>query len=101
MATLTKITRNFQVTIPPVARRILKLKVGDFVEAITESNGVLLRPAKVISAKSFEQELRRRLREARADFKAGRTSGPFATANEGIAHLRRQARRLKQSNRKR
>jgi len=99
--TLTKITRNYQVTIPPAARRALKLKIGDFVEATPQRNGVLLRPAKVVSEEAFEQELRRRLKEGLADAKAGRLSRSFATADEGIAHLHRQARRLKQPIRKR
>jgi len=101
IATLTKITRNYQVTIPPAARRALKLRVGDFVEATPQRNGVLLRPAKVVTEEGFEQELRRRLSAALADAKAGRLSRPFATADEAIAHLHREARRLKQPSRKR
>ena len=100
-ATLTKITRNYQVTIPPAARRALNLKVGDFVEATPRRDGVLLRPAKVVTPATFEQELSRRLSEALADAKADRLSRPFATADDGIAYLRRQARRLKQPKRKR
>ncbi len=92
-ATLTKITRNYQVTIPPAARRALKLKVGDFVEATQQRDGVLLRPARVVTQDTFDQEVRRRLAEGLADLKAGRTSGPFATADELIAHLHRVARR--------
>ncbi len=92
MATLTKITRNYQVTIPPAARRALKLKVGDFVEAPPRRDGVLLRPTKVVTQETFEQELARRLAEGLADLKAGRTSGPFKNADELIAHLHRVAR---------
>ena len=84
-ATLTKITRNYQVTIPPAARRALKLKIGDFVEATPRRDGVLLRPAKVVTEEAFEQELRRRLRAGLADLKAGNTSGPF-DADDLIAH---------------
>ena len=92
-ATLTKITRNYQVTIPPAARRALKLKVGDFIEATPQRNGVLLRPAKVVTDEGFEQEVRRRLREGLADLKAGRTSGPFENADDVVAHLHRVATR--------
>ena len=99
-ATLTKVTRNYQVTIPPAARRALKLKVGDFVEATPQRNGVLLRPAKVVTEESFEQELRRRLQEGLADLKAGRTSGPFKSADDLIAHLHRAATRLRRSRRR-
>jgi AbrB family looped-hinge helix DNA binding protein len=100
-ATLTKITRNYQVTIPPAARRALKLKVGDFVEATPQRNGVLLRPAKVVTDEGFEQELRRRLQEGLADLKAGRTSGPFGTADDLIAHLHRLATRPRRRRRSR
>jgi AbrB family looped-hinge helix DNA binding protein len=99
--TLTKITRNYQVTIPPAARRALKLKVGDFVEATPQRNGVLLRPAKIVTEDSFEQELRRRLQEGLADVKAGRTSGPFETAEDLIAHLHRAASRPRPTRRAR
>src|SRR3989338_10395695 len=85
--TLTKITRNFQVTIPPAPRRALKLRVGDFVEATPHRHGVLLRPAKVVTEATFEQELHRRLQQGLADVKAGRVSGPFSTIDELMAHL--------------
>ena len=91
-STITKITRNYQVTIPPAARRALNLKVGDFVEATPRRDGVLLRPARVVTDDTFEQELRRRLDEGLADLEAGRTSGPFETADDLIAHLHRIAR---------
>ena len=91
-STITKITRNYQVTIPPAARRALKLKVGDFVEATPRRDGVLLRPARVVTDETFEEELRRRLEEGLADLQAGRTSGPFENADDLIAHLHRAAR---------
>ena len=69
----------------PAARRILKLKVGDFVEATTRRSDVLLRPTRVVSEEIFEQELHRRLAEGLGDVKAGRTSGPFGTADDLIA----------------
>ncbi len=88
-ATLTKITRNFQVTIPPASRRALKLRVGDFVEATPHRHGILLRPAKVVTEEAFEQELSRRLQEGLADVKAGRVSRSFSTVDELFAHLDR------------
>ena len=91
--TLSKITRNYQVTIPPAARRALKLKIGDFVEATPQRDGVLLRPARVVTQDTLDQEVNRRLAEGIADLKAGRTSGPFENAKELIDHLHRLARR--------
>jgi AbrB family looped-hinge helix DNA binding protein len=97
-ATLTKITRNYQVTIPPAARRALKLKIGDFVEATPRHDGVLLRPAKVVTEEAFEQELKRRLQAGLADLKAGKTSGPF-DADDLIAHLHGVAARQRRRRR--
>ncbi len=41
---LTKVGPKFQVTIPKVAREAIGFNVGDFVEATTTKDGVLLRP---------------------------------------------------------
>jgi len=88
-ATLTKITRNFQVTIPPTTRRALNLRVGDFMEATPHRDGILLRPATVVTGDAFEKEISRRLQEGLADLKADRASGPFATADDLFKHLDR------------
>ena len=95
MTTLTKITRNFQVTIPPAARRILKLKVGDFVKATTRRSDVLLRPTRVVSEEIFEQELHRRLAEGFADVKAGRVYGPFDNSADLERSLRAKIKKFK------
>ena len=95
MPALTKITRNYQVTIPPAARRALKLKVGDFVEATTRSDGLVLRPVKVVTKETFERELERRLAEGLADIKAGRVYGPFDTVEKLARSLRSKRKKLK------
>ena len=41
---VTKVTRNFQVTIPPDARAALHLRMGSMVEFVVEGNTVVLRP---------------------------------------------------------
>lgn len=93
--TLTKITRNYQVTIPPAARRALRLKVGDFVRATPRPDGVLLQPAKVVTRDTFEQELERRLAEGLADIKAGRVHGPFGTVAQLARSLRAKRKKVK------
>ena len=41
---VTKITRNFQVTIPPDAREALHVRMGSMVKFVVEGNTVMLRP---------------------------------------------------------
>jgi AbrB family looped-hinge helix DNA binding protein len=94
-STLTKITRNYQVTIPPAARRILNLKVGDFVEATPRRDGVLLRPVRVLTQDRFEKELRQRLEEGLADLEAGRVYGPFDTVDDLARSLRSKRKKFK------
>ena len=40
----TKVTRNFQITIPPEARKALRLQMGSLIEFVVEDNVVTLRP---------------------------------------------------------
>ena len=44
----TKVTRNFQITIPPEARDALHLRMGSLVEFIIEGNVVTLRPKMLV-----------------------------------------------------
>ena len=44
----TKVTRNFQITIPPEARNALHLHMGSLVEFIVEGNVVTLRPKMLV-----------------------------------------------------
>lgn len=44
----TKVTRNFQVTIPPEARKALHLQMGSIVEFVIEGNLVTLRPKMLV-----------------------------------------------------
>ena len=39
----TKVTRNFQITIPPKAREVLHLQMGSLVEFVVEGNTIVLR----------------------------------------------------------
>lgn len=44
----TKVTRNFQITIPPEAREALHLRMGSLVEFVIEGNVVSLRPKMLV-----------------------------------------------------
>ena len=54
---LTKLTRNGQVTLPAEARRKLRLKEGDYLEAEVVGDGVLLRPVSVVDREVAWQQL--------------------------------------------
>ena len=54
---LTKLTRNGQVTLPAEARRKLRLKEGDYLEAEVVGDGVLLRPVSVVDREAAWQQV--------------------------------------------
>lgn len=54
---LTKLTRNGQVTLPADARRKLRLKEGDYLEAEVVGDGVLLKPVSVIDREAAWQQV--------------------------------------------
>jgi AbrB family looped-hinge helix DNA binding protein len=86
---LTKVGPKYQVTIPKAAREAAGLDIGDFVDAIPQKDGILLRPKTVIDR---HPEIEARLREAEADIKAGRVYGPFSSAKELTDHLHKMVK---------
>ena len=47
MAT-TKVTRNFQVTIPAQIRKALSIKIGTLVDFVVEKGSLVMRPKRLI-----------------------------------------------------
>ena len=47
MAT-TKVTRNFQVTIPAQIRKVLSIKIGTLVDFVVEKGALVMRPKRLI-----------------------------------------------------
>lgn len=85
---LTKVGPKFQVTIPKAARTAVRLAVGELIEATVEGGVIVLRRKVVLD---WTPEIDLRLAEAEADIAAGRVSPAFATAEELISHLGKQA----------
>ena len=54
---LVKLLRGGQLTLPAEARRALKLKEGDYLEAEVVNGGVLLRPVAVVGREKAWDEL--------------------------------------------
>ena len=106
MTTLVKIHRKGQVTLPSRLRSAIGVAEGDLVEASVHRGKIVLTPKLVTDRSKFPTaddeytpEQRRimdaRLAESQDDLKKGRTFGPFNTADDMIASMKRQLRQLR------
>lgn len=87
---LTKVTRNFQVSIPKEIRDKIRIEQGDFIEVSERDGEIVMTPKKLIDADQawfWSPEWQKGEREADEDIKAGRVSGPFKTIEELKKHL--------------
>ena len=90
---LVSVKNKFQIVIPAKVRKQAGIKVGDLLEAKVERGKLTFVPKSVID---------REIAEGLEDIKQGRVYGPFDTAEEAIASLHRNAKKLrrrKKSNR--
>jgi AbrB family looped-hinge helix DNA binding protein len=85
---LTRITSNFQITMPKVAREALRLKRGDFLEATVERGAVVLKPKVIRDRSEFLKQLKKDIEQSKADVKAGRVLGPFDNARDAMRAVR-------------
>jgi len=76
MAEVTKIQRNFQITLPAPVRKQADIHVGDLVEVELCEDGILLRPVTTIDrdqawfwARPWQEEEKK----VEADFRSGKT----------------------------
>jgi AbrB family looped-hinge helix DNA binding protein len=108
MPTLIKVQDKGQVTIPNRIRSKAGLAKGDLVEAAFERGKIVLTPKTVIDRSKFpsadddytpaqRRAIDARLKKSLEEVKRGHTAGPFKTATEMIASLKRE---LKKSSRK-
>ena len=89
---LTKITTNYQVTIPLSVRTALGLKRGDVLEAVPYKRGVLLRPKVVVVRDAFDERLQQDVEAGLADVRAGRILGSFEDAHAAARAFQRKYR---------
>ena len=85
MAVVT-VSPKYHVTIPQRLREKIGLQAGDLLEAKIESGKITLTRRLAIPP-GVEESL--------ADFHAGRTYGPFRTAGEAVASMKRELRKRK------
>ena len=100
-APLTKITSNYQITLPAAARKALGLKLGDVLEATVRRGAVVLRPKVVVVRDAFDQQLKRDIDAGLADVRAGRYLGPFDNADEARRAFEAFKKRKPRSNARR
>lgn len=94
-ATLTKMTRNGQMTLPASARRALHIEEGDYVEVRVSQDSLILTPKKLIDksqAYFWSPEWQAAEREASEDIVSGRVR-EFARVDDLIADLNKARRR--------
>ena len=93
--TRTTLRAKGQITLPEDIRRAARLEEGDLLEAEITSEGILLRPQKVIDATQawfWTPKWQEGEREADADLAAG-NSEFFESGEALIEALRRRAKR--------
>ena len=74
---LTKVTRNGQITLPASVRRALMIAEGDYLEVRTGEDGIHLVPKKLIDSSQayfWSPAWQAAEREASADLAAGRVT---------------------------
>jgi len=82
---IVKLKIKRQVTLPSSLRQQVGLKVGDLLDVKEDKGKIILTPQSIMD---------KRLAESIADFKAGRSYGPFDTADEAIKFLHSKNRRI-------
>lgn len=90
-ATLTKVTRNGQMTLPAAARRALHIEEGDYIEVRVNEDSLVLTPKKLIDKSQsyfWSPEWQAAEREASEDIASGRVR-EFEKAGDLIAALKK------------
>jgi bifunctional DNA-binding transcriptional regulator/antitoxin component of YhaV-PrlF toxin-antitoxin module len=86
---LVSVKNKFQIVIPQALRKQAGVRVGDILEAKLERGKITFTPKSVVD---------RGIAESLADFKAGRSYGPFNTAEDLVASLHRESTKLQRKN---
>lgn len=83
---LVAVKNKFQVVIPQALREQIGIQVGDMLEAKVERGKITFTPKSVVD---------RGIAESLADFKAGRSFGPFDSAKDLVTSLRTESGKLR------
>lgn len=75
MSTVSKIQRNYQVTLPASVRKKARLQVGDLVGFEVRENGILIKPLETIDRSQawfWSKRWQEEEQKVEQDFKSGR-----------------------------
>ena len=90
MATLAKVTRGYQVTIPKAVREKAGIQEGDLVSVEARGTEVVMRAQKVVDADQawfWTEEWQKGEREVDEAIARGEVFGPFKTADELMDYI--------------
>lgn len=88
---LVKVKTKFQVTLPNAVREMVRVEVGDLLEARVEGKKITLTPQSVVD---------REIAEGLEDIRQGRVHGPYKSAEEMVTALHRMTGKTKGKTRK-
>ncbi|MBI5084421.1 MAG: AbrB/MazE/SpoVT family DNA-binding domain-containing protein [Acidobacteria bacterium] len=83
---LVTVKNKYQVVIPQSLRNQLHLSVGDLLEAKVERGKITFTPKSLVD---------RQIAESLADFKSGRSFGPFSSHQELVSSLHQESAKLR------
>ena len=98
---LVTIKNKYQIVIPAKARKEAGFEIGDFLKARVEKKGEIIFAAQTVVNREKWAHLPKGIQEGLEDIQAGRTYGPFDTADELIASLRTNIKRISKKDKKR
>ena len=98
MLSSSRVTRNFQITIPKEIRKQMPfLKEGDPVDFYLEDNKLIVIPKKKVPADQmyyWSSEWQEGMREAKEDVKEGRVSGPYKDVKVALIALKQSVKEI-------
>lgn len=83
---IVTVKNKYQVVIPQGLREQVGVNIGDILEAKVEKGKITFTPKTMVD---------RDIAESLADFKAGRSYGPFGNHKDFITSLHKEAKKLK------
>jgi AbrB family looped-hinge helix DNA binding protein len=87
---MTKVTRNYQVSIPKEIRDRLRIEEGDYIEVSERDGEIVMTPKKLIDADQawfWAPEWQKGEREVDEELRAGRVAGPLKSVEEMKKHF--------------
>jgi AbrB family looped-hinge helix DNA binding protein len=81
---IVTVKNKFQIVIPRHVRELVRIEIGDLLQADVENGKIVFTPKSLID---------RHVAEGLEDARQGRTHGPYASAGEAVAALEARLRR--------